>query len=409
MKYLHTLALIIAFFLIVCPANSQKRLAIIGSSTSACYGASVYDSCYVGRLHKRYNQQETFYATIDNAYAVPGYCCLKGMPSSYVSPYANLQPDPEHNITKALSVHPDVVLVNYPNNGYDSLHIDLILYCLRTIRDSANKAGVPCFVTTTQPRTSAPLFNNPAAKLKLAILKDSILAEFGYFAVDFYTGLYNPADSSVLYDAGDHTHMNNTGHDSLFQRVLAKNIFFAILPATFLQFNTVYKNKTNIITWVTARGSDAAYYEIERSADGTNFTKIGTIYPTNDYDNNQYQFTDDQVLNGWNYYKIQIVGKDGKKYASPVMRVNITTGSLAIVRAFARSSSQVMIEIQNNSAQNATIQILDNTGTVVCKENKVIEAGKTSFYLTTPLLSKGIYHVILSTAKTYLLSSFIMN
>ncbi|GAC1448121.1 MAG: hypothetical protein NVSMB7_09340 [Chitinophagaceae bacterium] len=397
------------FFGTAHPASAQKKLAIVGSSTSACYGASVFDSCYVGRLYNYFNKQEPRDTVVNNGFAVPGYTCYKGMPSSYVSPYANLQPDPAHNITAALATHPNVVLVNYPTNGYDSLRIDSIMYCLRTIRDSANKAGVPCFITTTQPRSSAPLFNHSAVKLKLAILKDSILAEFGNFAIDFYTGLYNPADSSILYDAGDQTHMNNIGHDSLFQRVRAKNIFLAILPATFLKFNAVYKNKTNTITWLTAQETEVAYYEIQRSGDGTNFSKIARVNANNSNGNNQYQYTDGQVLKGWNYYTILIVDKDGKKQTSPVMSVYINTGKLAIVRAFARSASQVVVELQNNDPQQTELQILSNMGMLISKTSRKIEAGNTILYLDTPLLSNGIYHIKLTTAKESVVGSFIKN
>jgi hypothetical protein len=408
MRYLLTTVTATIMLFFVCTA--QKDIAIVGSSTSACFGATTTDSCYVGRLRTYYNKQAPNDTSIDNGYSVGGYTCYRGMPSSYVSPYSDptLQPDPGHNITAALASHPNVVLVNYPTNGYDFLPVDSIMFCLRTIRDVAVAAGVPCFVTTTQPRTSPP-FNTSAVKAKLALLKDSILAAFGYFAIDFYTGLINPADSSILYDAGDQTHMNNTGHDSLAQRVIRKSVFLATLPATFLQFNTLYKNNTNIITWLTAKETDVAYYEIQRSADGTGFSKIATVNANNGYGNNQYQFTDNQVLKGWNYYKILIVDKDGKQHASPVMSVYINTGKLALVRAFVHTPSQVVIELQNNDPQNATIQILNNTGMVISKETRKVEAGNTTFYLNTPLLSNGVYHVQVTTAKESLVSSFIKN
>jgi hypothetical protein len=400
--------LFILFLLAANNMTAQKALAIVGSSTSACMGASQTDSCYVGRLRTFYNREMGTDTTIDNGYAVPGHNCFQGMPSSFVSPYAdpNLQPDVFHNITMALSTHPDVVLVNYPTNGYDSLPTDSILYCLRTIRDSAMVAGVPCFVTTTQPRTSGN-FSQSVIKAKQALLKDSILAEFGFFAIDFYTDLINPADSSIRYDAGDGTHMNDIGHDSLFQRVLAKNVFLSALPATFLQFNTVNKNKADIITWTTARETDVNYYEIQRSNDGTNFSVLGTVSANNSKGNNQYQFTDNQPLKGTDYYKILIVDRDGKKHASPVMTVNINAGKLSIVKTFARSSSQVILQLQNNDAQNAEVQILNNLGVIMSRTPVRIDAGNTTLFVTTAPLSNGVYYVRLITAKESSVGSFI--
>jgi hypothetical protein len=409
MKYLPTVLLVSIFMIAANIAGAQKRLAIIGSSTSACFNISPFDSCYVGRLYDYFNKNRNNDTAVDNGYAVPGYSCYRGMPTSFVSPYPdpNLQPDPAKNITAAIASHPDVIIANYPTNSYDTLRIDSILYCLRTIRDSANKAGIPCFITTTQPRSQ---FSLPA-RTKLNELKDSILLEMGFFAIDFWNGLTDPADFTILpaYNSGDNIHFNSAGHDTLFQRVLAKNIFLATLPATFLQFNAVYKNNTNVITWTTAKETQVNYYEIQRSADGINFSQLSQVAANNSNGNNQYQYTDAGVLKGWNYYKIVIVDKDEKKHDSPVMRVYINPGKLAIVKAFARSSSQVAIELQNNDPENADIQILNNTGMVVSKSTRTIEAGNTTLFINTPVLSNGVYHIKITTAKESMVSSFIKN
>lgn len=413
MRYFLLLATIIAL-LATDAANAQKKLVIIGSSTSTCaFGLNSSAECYVTKLSNYYNQQVPLDTSIDNSLTLGGTNCYNGMPSSYTPPYpdAGYQPITDRNITAALALNPDVVLVNYPTNAYDVLSVTEVMYCLRTVRDSANIKGVPCFITTTQPRTSPSSFNTSAVKAKLAELKDSILLEFGNFAVDFWTGLINPADTSIaaLYDSGDQTHLNAAGHDILFQRVLAKNIFMATLPATFLQFNAVYKNNANTITWLTAEESNIAYYEIQRSSDGTAFAKIGTVSASNSAGNNEYRYTDAQVLKGTTYYKILIVDKDGKKHASPVMTVYINAGKLSIVKAFARSASQVVVELQNNEPQLVQLELLNNTGMIIARENRKIEAGSSSIYLNTPLLSNGVYHIRINGARTSLISSFIKN
>ena len=214
--------------------SSAKKLVIIGSGTSACIGPNPVSACYVNQLNTYYNKLAPFDTIIDNHLARGSTNCYNGMPSSYTSPYSaasGFTSIKDINITAALALHPDAVLVNYPSNGYDILSVSEILFCLRTIRDSANKNGVPCYITTTQPRTSPASFNTAAIKRKLAILKDSILAAFGNYAIDFYTGLIKPADSSLLYDAGDQINMNAAGHTILFQRVLAKDPL-ADVPAT---------------------------------------------------------------------------------------------------------------------------------------------------------------------------------
>ncbi|MFT3937154.1 MAG: hypothetical protein QM726_26315 [Chitinophagaceae bacterium] len=403
------------FFLFsVSASKAQKKLVIIGSSTSACYYNPTYytlpyQDCYVGRLQTYYNAVAPLDTIIDGDIAKGGTNCYTGMPSSYISPYAApYQPDPAYNITKALSLSPDVILVNYPTNGYDVLSVTDILFCLRTIRDSANAKGVPCFVTTSQPRTSAN-FNTSVMKAKLAELKDSILLEFGRFAIDFYNGLYTPADSSLLYDQGDHIHMTADGHAILAQRVISKNVFASsLLPTKFLQFNTVYKNNTNIVSWTTATETDVESYEIQRSGDGIGFAKIGSVPATNNASTNQYRYTDNNPLLGWNYYKVISVDKDGKKQASAIMSVQVNTnGKLMLSKIFARSATEVVVETQGNETQQAELQLINNMGMPVSKKSIIINAGTNAIYLQTPSLANGIYHVKLVTNKETLTGSFI--
>jgi hypothetical protein len=401
MRYLYPVIILLltCFLYCISPASAQKRLTIIGSSTTACAGPTDPANCYVNRLRSYYNTELPNDTLVDGL-AFYGWSCYRGMPSSYIPPYTDplLQPDTDRNITAALNLSPkpDVIIVNYPTNGYDSLPIENIMYCLRTIRDSANVQGVPCFITTTQPRTSPP-FNTSDAKLKLAILKDSILAEFGYFAIDFWTDLYNPADSSIRYDAGDNTHMNDIGHDSLYQRVLAKNIFNATLPATFLKFNAVYQDKSTLVTWSTAKEIDVAAYEIQRSGDGAGFTKLAVVSAINSTGNNQYAYTDKQPLKGWNYYKVVIVDKDGKKQLSPVFKVFANAGKLALIKLFTQPS-QVLLELQSDALQNAELQLLSSTGALLKKESMHIEAGMVRVPVNTSNLASGVYYIKLSTA-----------
>ena len=396
------LALFLAFALLSMSANSQtsKKLAIIGSSTSACYALVSNDSCYVSLLEHHYetvNPQDT---TIERLAQV-GTNVYNGMPSSYVSPYgAGFEPLAGKNITAAVALSPNVIIVNYPTNAYDALSVTEVMVCLRTIRDSANIKGIPCFVTTSQPRTSPASFNTPAIKRKLAEIKDSVLAEFGSFALDFWTGLINPADTTIRYNSGDDIHMNGLGHAELYQRVLAKNIFLATLPASFVNFNSIYKNNAGIINWVTTRETDVAYFEIQKSSDGKNFSKIGTVHPvTPNAGSSIYQYVDAQANAGISFYKIVIVDRDGRRQASPAMRIQGGTGKFALSKVYAPNATTVAIEVMNNEGQQIEVQIVNQLGVLVANARRRVEAGTTTFYLSSTPLTNGVYHLKLMKAS----------
>ena len=210
--------------------EAQKKLLILGSSTPACYGLPA-DSCYVGRL-QRYYQQKGTPVIIDNR-AVSGDNCYQGMPTNYTPPADRNGPRSYNNITDGLQGNPDVVLVNYPSNGYDIYSIAEIMYCLRTIKQTANNAGKPCYISTSQPRTDPASYRTPEVRQKMEQIKQSILNEFGQYAINFWDGIANPADNSILdaYNSGDNTHLNSAGHNILFNRVVEKNIFSFQQPA----------------------------------------------------------------------------------------------------------------------------------------------------------------------------------
>jgi hypothetical protein len=381
-----------------------QTLAIIGSSTSACLGPSDVNNCYVNRLLHYYDSNGNFDTSINNQFAVPGYSCFQGMPSSYISPYTNtaLHPDPLHNITAALNLvpKPRAVLVNYPTNGYDTLPIGRIMFCLRTIRDSALAKGVPCYITTAQPRNDAN-FNNSIAKRKLADVKDSVLQEFGPFAIDFYTGLFNPADSSIatIYANGDGIHLNDAGHAVLFQRVLAKNVFGSNgpLPVVFVDFNAVYKqDHSNLISWVTSKEINVAHYEVLHSLDGINFTSITSINAGGSAGNSTYSYADKYPPSGWNYYKIAAVDKHAAVSQSPVFRVLDPGNNLFNAKVISQSA-QLVLQIQNNKTQTLNWEIISSTGISLSKGSRNLAVGSLSIAINTGNFSAGIYFVKLFT------------
>jgi hypothetical protein len=414
----HVLPALIAFLCISCISNAQKKLVIIGSSTSACAGSSNFNNCYVGRLNAFYNQQNPFDTLIIQK-AVGGTNVYNGMPGSYIPPpdrvlQGGYNPDSRVNITTALNENPDVVLVNFPSNAYNTLSIQEIMFCFRTIRDSAAKKNVPCFITTTQPRNDGG-FNTSAQKRKMADIKDSVIEQFGSRAIDFWNGLYNTADTTiaVAYNSGDNIHLNDAGHQILFERVKAKNIFGPTggpLPATFLSNSASYQKGSGIVKWSTTAEINVAAFEVQRSTDGSNYTALGKITPHNNPANTyDYLFEDAQPLKGANYYRIAILDIDGKVQYSPILKITVGNGKLQLTK-ISHQPNQLILELQSNETQTAELQMLNSTGALVYKQIKRIESGTVTLNITTATLSKGVCYLrLISNKQEPIVRSFLKN
>lgn len=369
-----------------------KKLVILGSSTSACTGPSSFANCYVAKLDAYF---DGIGRPIDIVQlAVGGYNPYKGMPTSYTpsglpGPY-DYNPDPNNNITKAVSLNPDAILVNYPTNAFDALTIGQIMYALRTIRDSGAKAGIPVFITTSQPRNAAP-FDTFAARQKLKEVRDSVLAQFGNHAINFWDGLADPTTYEIIptYNA-DNIHLNDAGHDILFQRVRDSPVFVAeLLPVKLRSFNATQQQGAVNISWTVADEEPGTRYELQRSADGANFKTIQTFTSANASANRSYNATDPGAAAGINYYRLKVV-ENAKTFFSQVVKLSLAKNKLSL-KTFSVDGAQLVIKL--NAAENIHLQLnfLNSTGQLVQKNTQLLQPGENRVSFSLNNLPAGTY------------------
>lgn len=98
------------------------------------------------------------------------------------------------------------------------------------------------------------------------------------------------------------------------------------LPVELTSFEVFWVNKAASITWATASEKNSAYFEVERSFDGTTFQSVGkragagtTAVRTN------YQLTDVSLNNvtGTVYYRLRQVDVSGEETYSPVRALQV--------------------------------------------------------------------------------------
>lgn len=202
-----------------CLSQAPQHIVVLGSSTAAGVGPSTPDSAWVNRFRRRLQSWHPDYQVSNLARG--GYTTYHLMPAGFQPPPNRPQPDSLRNISAALALVPDAILINLPSNdAAQGVSVDQQLTNFRAMVQVADSQGVPVWICTPQPR----LFGPPQLAMQLA-LRDSILVAFGSRAIDFWTGL---ADSLALplpiYDAGDGVHLNDAGHALLFHRVLSAQV-----------------------------------------------------------------------------------------------------------------------------------------------------------------------------------------
>ncbi|RYZ45039.1 MAG: hypothetical protein EOP49_26005, partial [Sphingobacteriales bacterium] len=204
--------------------NSAYKVVILGSSTAAGTGASPIDSSWVNKFNI-YALRNNSQVTVTNL-ALGGLTSYQVCPTGSVPPAGRPQPDVNRNITAALALSPDAIIVNLPTNDAASAYaIAETQTNFNLIAAKADAAGVPVWVTTSQPRNGL----SASQTTSLVQLRDWVLQRFGNKAIDFWTTVGN-ADGTINtnFDAGDGIHLNNYGHHILFSRAVYERIWDTI-------------------------------------------------------------------------------------------------------------------------------------------------------------------------------------
>ena len=196
-------------------------VAVLGSSTAAGGGAGHRDSAWVARVRAHYARTDGRVALLNLARS--GYTTFKVLPTGTPTPPGMPTVDTVHNVTAALRLRPDAILVNLPSNDRAyGISIAQQIANFRAIVDAAAAEGVPVWLTTAQPRNLADAVKRRDQRL----LGDSLRAAFGADRiVEAYAGFDAPGDSLRRdLDSGDGVHLNAAGHRLLARRVVEADV-----------------------------------------------------------------------------------------------------------------------------------------------------------------------------------------
>jgi lysophospholipase L1-like esterase len=207
--------------------SAPRRIVVLGSSTSAGVGPREPEDAYVPRYAAILSRQFPDF-TVTNL-AVGGQTTYHIQPTGFVPPPNRPAPAAGANISAALALDPDAILVHLPSND-TAANIPAREQIENFVRVAklADDAKVPVWLGSTQPR------NLTATQIVTQRrVREAILNRFGRRALDFFTPLATPLGRlKAEYDAGDGTHLNAAGHTILLKIVLGARIPQSVLQAS---------------------------------------------------------------------------------------------------------------------------------------------------------------------------------
>lgn len=168
----------------------------------------------------------------------------------------------------------------------------------------------------------------------------------------------------------------------------------APLPVTFTSVKANLKNADIMVEWKVENESNMKQYEVEKSVDGNKFTKAATIEAINGRAND-YNWLDQHVSAGNNFYRILSIDVNGKFNYSQVVKV-LTGKQVSEIMIYPNPiiNGTINLNLTNQPAGMYGIRILNDLGQVILSK-QFNHAGGNSIEIIKwdTKFAKGVYQL----------------
>lgn len=185
------------------------------------------------------------------------------------------------------------------------------------------------------------------------------------------------------------------------------------LPVSISSFSVTREKNNHVVQWQTVNEINNAFFEVERSANGIQFSSIAQqqskAVQGNSITSLQYSVDDKYPLAGTNYYRLKQVDKDGKTMYSPIVSIKNSHSANASISLFPNPvKSKLNIQLNNLNSADVTVGVYNIYGQLVL-QSKNNNIQNTTLSIDVSNLTTGIYTVRVFDAKSnsYLTERFV--
>jgi hypothetical protein len=205
------------------------------------------------------------------------------------------------------------------------------------------------------------------------------------------------ADSGTYYRLKVATTNSNLGDAncsvSNSQKIFLKvfNVNCSVLDALLTNFTGNIENNQAILHWTVSNEINLDEYHIEKSSDGVHFSSLGVIAALNSGKESNYSFTDPDLTNGVEYYRLRLVNTSGNISYSKVVALYNKNGSFS-VNTINPFRDEINMNVYLPSDGKVTFRLYDIYGRMVSKKETQLMQGRSSIVLgNLGRLASGIY------------------
>ncbi|MEP6514410.1 MAG: T9SS type A sorting domain-containing protein, partial [Parafilimonas sp.] len=154
----------------------------------------------------------------------------------------------------------------------------------------------------------------------------------------------------------------------------------SVLPTHFITFDAVENNSIVNLKWTVENESSVNKYEIERSTDGINYSKINEIKSSGNAGANSYSVPDNvsSVLSNQIFYRIKQYDQNGSYFFSKTIAIK-RNKILPIVVYPNPVIKSLYVNIASTSVDHGVISVTNSIGAEVISQQVHLTTGNNSF------------------------------
>jgi ELWxxDGT repeat protein len=177
-----------------------------------------------------------------------------------------------------------------------------------------------------------------------------------------------------------------------------------VLPLTLSDFKGRLSGNDGLLNWKTSAEQNTSHFEIEKSIDGKNFSKAGTVTAAgNSSAEKQYQYTDRSITSlgvPVVYYRLKMKDIDSKFAYSRIIAINISNKESVVMLYPNPVMENATLMIAAAKKEIITYRIVDQHGRTVQQQKITVNEGSNMITVETNSLAAGIYTITLSGNNT---------
>ncbi|MBA2251052.1 MAG: T9SS type A sorting domain-containing protein [Chitinophagaceae bacterium] len=172
------------------------------------------------------------------------------------------------------------------------------------------------------------------------------------------------------------------------------------LPLRLLNFSAAAANTFVNVTWQTTFEQNLKTFEIEHSADGITFTKIGNVIPVNNPSGSAYVFKHFYPVPGANFYRLKIIELDGAYSYSNIKLVDLKSSQPPVTIYPDPADKYFMVK---TDLQNFSLDIIAADGKLI----RTLQHINTNLTVDVSGLPSGLYNIRIN-SKSKITNTFLI-